>query len=76
MNNIARRIAAGAALAVAPALIAIGAATASQADTAVANTGPSFSAPAQHRAFPTQDMSIDTPGTPAHHHHQWHHRTR
>jgi hypothetical protein len=71
MNTIARRIAAGAALVAAPALIALGAAAASHADTSVTNTGPSVSS--QHRPFPHQDLSKDKPGTPAHHHHQWHH---
>ena len=40
MNAITRRLAAVAALTAAPALIALGAATASQAQTTVTNTGP------------------------------------
>ena len=70
--NVSRRIAAGFALVAAPALIALGAATASHADTAVANNGPSLSAPAQHSAFPNQD-NMPQPGTVEHHHHQTHH---
>ncbi len=73
MNSVTRRIAAGAALAVAPALIALGAATAGHADATATNNGPSISAPTHHTAFPTQDLSTDQPGTSAHHHHQWHH---
>jgi hypothetical protein len=40
MNAIARRIAAGTALLAAAALIALGTATMSQADTSIANNGP------------------------------------
>jgi hypothetical protein len=46
--------AATAALLAAPALIALGTATASHADAAVTNNGPSISAPVQHPAFPHQ----------------------
>ena len=48
MNAVTRRLAAVAALTAAPALIALGAATASQAQTTATNTGPSVS----HQAFP------------------------
>lgn len=73
MNNITRRIAAGAALIAAPVLIALGTAAASQADTAVtngasSNVGPSIS----HPAFPNQTNTAQ-PGTAVHHHHQWNH---
>ena len=68
MNVLTRRLAAAAALAAAPALIALGAATASQAQTSVTNTGPSVSS---HQAFPHQD-NFPQPGTAIHHHHQNH----
>ena len=71
MNSIARRIATGATLAVAPVLIALGAAGASQADATGFAHGPSFNAPTHHQTFPHQDMSINQPGSTAHHHHQW-----
>ncbi|WP_018603968.1 hypothetical protein [Mycobacterium sp. 155] len=63
---ITRRIAAGFALAAAPAIIALGAATASQAETSVTNTGPTAS---HHEVFPGQ-RNFPQPGTAAHHHHQ------
>jgi ABC-type glycerol-3-phosphate transport system substrate-binding protein len=69
MNAISRRLAAVAALTAAPALIALGAATASQAQTSVTNTGPGVS---QHQAFPHQD-NVPQPGSQVHHHHQWNH---
>ena len=69
MTTFTRRLAAIAALTAAPALIALGAATASQAQTTLANTGPSTS---HHHAFPHQD-NIPQPGSQIHHHHQWHH---
>jgi hypothetical protein len=65
MNAITRRIAAGTALLAAPALIALGTATMSQADTSIANNGPSIS----HPAFPHQH-NFPQPGTAIHHHHQ------
>ena len=68
-----KRLAAGAMLTVAPALFAIGAAGASNAATGSVDTGPHMSQPTHHAAFPGQDRN-DGPGTPAHHHHQWHHR--
>jgi hypothetical protein len=71
MNTITRRIAATAALLAAPALIALGTATASHADTAVTTNGPSISAPVQHPAFPHQ-TNTPQPGTSVHHHHQNH----
>jgi hypothetical protein len=55
----------------APALIAIGTATMSHADTAVTNNGPSISAPVAHPAFPHQS-NTPKPGTPEHHRHQNH----
>ena len=66
---ITRRIAAGFALAAAPAIIALGAATASQAQASAVNTGPSVS---HHEAFPGQ-QNFPQPGTAVHHHHQNHH---
>jgi hypothetical protein len=69
MNTITRRIAATAALLAAPALIALGTATASHAETTVRYNGPATSAPAQHPAFPHQSNSPQ-PGTSVHHHHQ------
>jgi len=63
---ITRRIAAGFAVAAAPAIIALGAATASQAQTSAVNTGPSVS---HHEAFPGQ-QNFPQPGTAVHHHHQ------
>jgi hypothetical protein len=71
MNTITRRIAATAALLAAPALIALGTATASHADTSVRYNGPATSAPAQHPAFPHQS-NTPQPGTSVHHHHQNH----
>jgi hypothetical protein len=69
MNTTTRRIAATAALLAAPALIALGTATASHAETTVRYNGPATSAPAQHPAFPHQSNSPQ-PGTSVHHHHQ------
>jgi hypothetical protein len=63
--NITRRIAAAAAMIAAPALIALGTATMSHADTTVTNNGPSVS----HPAFPNQH-NFPQPGTAIHHHHQ------
>ena len=71
-TTLIRRIAAGAVLAAAPALIALGTATAGHADTAAHNPGPSVSAPS-HPVFPGQNTHADQPGTPAHHHHQKNH---
>jgi hypothetical protein len=72
MNTITRRIAAAAALIAAPALIAVGAATASHADSGVRYNGPSISHPVQHPAFPNQG-NFPKPGTREHHRHQWNH---
>ena len=69
MNAVSRRLAAVAALTAAPALIALGAATASHAQTTPTNAGPNTS---QHQAFPQQD-DIPQPGSEVHHHHQWNH---
>ena len=60
-----RLLATAAALLAAPALIALGTATMSHADTTVANHGPSIS----HPAFPNQH-NFPQPGTAIHHHHQ------
>jgi hypothetical protein len=67
MNVITRRIAAGFALAAAPALIAVGAAATSSAatTTGATNHGSSVS----HPAFPHQG-NTPQPGTSVHHHHQ------
>ena len=72
MNAIVKRLAAGSALAAAPALIALGVATASQAESGVIVTGPSVTQPVQqqHPVFPHQDFSIVTAGSIAHHHNQ------
>lgn len=72
MNAFTRRIAAGTFLIAAPALIALGTATASQAQTSVTNVGPTISHPVEHKAFPAQS-NFPKPGTPEHHRHQWNH---
>ncbi|HEX7827684.1 MAG TPA: hypothetical protein VF477_22520 [Mycobacterium sp.] len=69
MNAITRRIAATAALLAAPALIALGTATASHAETSVRYNGPATSAPELHPAFPHQS-NTPKPGTAEHHRHQ------
>ncbi|MUL49046.1 hypothetical protein FZI85_19870 [Mycobacterium sp. CBMA293] len=61
--NLTHRIAAGFALAAAPAVIYLGAATA-HADVSTAN-----SPIGSHQAFPHQHNTPE-PGTPVHHHHQ------
>ena len=71
MNVITRRIAAATALLAAPALIALGTATSSHAETGVRYNGPSTSAPEHHKAFPHQS-NTPKPGTPEHHRHQNH----
>jgi hypothetical protein len=68
-----KRLAAGVMLTAAPALFAIGAAGASNAATGSVDTGPHMSQPSHHATFPGQNRN-DGPGTPAHHHHEWHHR--
>jgi hypothetical protein len=73
MNITARRIAAGITLAAAPALIAIGVATAtSRAETTVVDHGPSITHPTTHQSFPHQN-NIPVPGSREHHRHQWNH---
>ena len=67
MNTISRRIAAGFALAAAPALIALGAAATSSAQTTAVPTTPTVG----HHTFPGQ-QNFPQPGTPIHHHHQMH----
>jgi hypothetical protein len=69
MNTITRRIAVTAALLAAPALIALGTATSSHAETTVRYNGPTVSAPQHHVAFPHQS-NMPKPGTPEHHRHQ------
>ena len=69
MNTITRRIAATAALLAAPALIALGTATASHAEASVRYNGPATSAPELHPAFPHQ-INTPKPGTAEHHRHQ------
>ena len=64
-RRIAAGYAAGFALAVAPFVIFLGAASA-RADVAPVNTGPSVS---HHEAFPGQ-QNFPQPGTAVHHHHQ------
>jgi hypothetical protein len=71
MTTISRRVAATAALLAAPALIALGTATMSHADSTVRYNGPSISARVQHPAFPHQ-TNMSKPGTPEHHRHQNH----
>jgi hypothetical protein len=67
MNTITRRIAAGAALLAAPALIALGTATMSHAEATVNNSGPNMSQPSPHPVFPGQSI-WGQPGTPSWHH--------
>ena len=67
MNVAFRRIAAGATLAIAPALLAVGVAASSQASNVVPNPGPTV--------FAGQDQggvngTAIKPGTPEHHRHQ------
>ena len=69
MTTFTRRLAAIAALTAAPALIALGAASASEAQTSVTNTGPSVG---HHQAFPHQ-ANFPQPGSQVHHHHQLNH---
>lgn len=66
--RIAAGYAAGFALAVAPAVIFLGAVSA-RADASPVNTGPSVS---HHEAFPGQP-NFPQPGTTVHHHHQNNH---
>jgi hypothetical protein len=61
-----KRIAAGAILATGSALVALGGAPDSYADTG----GPHMSQPAPHPAFPHQ-TNQPVPGSSIHHHHQW-----
>jgi hypothetical protein len=69
MTTTFRRIAAGAALLAAPALIALGTAAASYADPGVNNNGTIYTTPAPHPAFPIQ-TNAPQPGTQVHHSHQ------
>lgn len=72
-----KRIAAGAILATGSALVALGAATDSCADTGATSIGPShtsvgpnMSHPTPHPTFPRQHNQ-PVPGSSIHHHHQW-----
>lgn len=68
-----KRVAAGAALTVAPALFALGAAGVSHADTnADANTGPNLSQPAIHQSFPGEDFAEEMYGGRDFGHHFFH----
>jgi hypothetical protein len=72
MNVITRRLTAAATLAIAPALLAIGVATSSQAASSVVpNPGPTVFA-GQHDATGGQGVNGTNikPGTPEHHRHQ------
>ena len=68
MNAVTRRVAVGAALIAAPALLALGTAAVSQADPHRNNNGYIYT-PDQHPAFPIQTNSPQ-PGTSIHHSHQ------
>jgi len=67
-----RRLAAGAALAAAPVMIATGAAAAGHADFRIDNPGPSVTSQTTLPPFPYQ-TNAPQPGTSTHHHHQNHH---
>lgn len=67
-TTIARRITAGFALAAAPVVIFLGAASA-HAETSVVNAGPSVT----HEVFPQQQHDCPQPGATVHHHHQNNH---
>ncbi|CAN5353437.1 hypothetical protein BH09ACT8_BH09ACT8_31390 [soil metagenome] len=71
MKNVTRRIAAGLALAAAPAMIALGTATMSHADTSVSAGRGAPATSISHPAFPHQ-TNAPQPGTSVHHHHQNH----
>jgi hypothetical protein len=68
MNVTFRRIAAGATLAIAPALLAVGVAASSQASNVVPNPGPAVFAGQDH-ATGVNGTNIK-PGTPEYHRHQ------
>jgi hypothetical protein len=68
VNAIARRIVAGAALAVAPALLALSVAAGGNASTGVPNPGPQVYA-GQHDVGGVNGTGIK-PGSREHHHHQ------
>jgi hypothetical protein len=68
MSMTFRRIAAGATLAIAPALLAVGVAASSQASSVVPNPGPQIHA-GQSYAGGVNGTAVK-PGTPEHHHHQ------
>lgn len=70
--TLIHRIAAGAVLAMAPGLIALGCAANSHAEAATTTTGPSVSSSEHHVAFPNQH-DVPQPGSRVHHHHQWNH---
>ena len=68
MNTTVRRIAAAAALAIAPAVLAVGFATASQASSVVPNPGPQTFAGQQHHNGVNGTQV--KPGSAEHHRHQ------
>ena len=70
MNAIVRRIAAAAALAVAPSVLAVGLATAGHASNVVPNPGPQIFA-GQNDVGGVNGKGI-TPGSREHHRHQRH----
>jgi hypothetical protein len=71
MNTTIRRLVAGITLAVAPALLAVGVAATSYADSVVPNPGPQIILPGQHYPNGVNGTNIK-PGTAEHHHHQNH----
>ncbi|HTM86425.1 MAG TPA: hypothetical protein VL179_16270 [Mycobacterium sp.] len=73
MKTTLRQIAAGCVLAVAPALIALGAASAAHAEPSNINHGSAVHSPTHHEAFPHQ-ANQPQPGSREHHRHQHDHR--
>lgn len=71
MTTITHRIAAATALLAAPALIALGTASTSHAESSVRTNGPTISHPMPRKAFPHQHVAA--PGSREHHRHQWNH---
>jgi hypothetical protein len=72
VNTTFRRVAAGATLAIAPALLAVGVAASSQASSVISNgiptLGPQIHAGQNYAGGATG--TVVKPGTPEHHHHQ------
>ena len=77
MNAVARRFAAGFVMAAAPAIIAVGGATAAHATaTTATNTGPTTSqGPAAHQGQGAQD-GVTSLARRHHRHHGYYHRSR